>query len=271
MSVNSLSSQQAELPVSPKKSSSYRWWRVLALPAWVFVCFMLAQMVVVLIITILRELGVAFTAVNTSVLETVAAALIYLLCFALIVSVPWLVKRYRTSRADIGLTRLPTWMDIGLAPAGFVIYLLASGMCMYIVAQLVPGFNASEVQDIGFQNLSKQYEYILAFITLVILAPVAEEAIFRGYLYGKLRKSAPLWVAILTTSLLFGLLHMKWDGGLLAGINVGLDVFVLSIIMCGLREATGSIWAGILLHMMKNGLAFYLLFINTSLLSTIGG
>ena len=270
MSANSLNKQQAEQP-AVKKSPSYRWWRAVALPAWVFLCFMLAQMLVLVIITVLRELGVAFTTVNTSVLETVAAATIYLLCFGLIVSVPWFVKRYRTSRADVGLTRLPTWMDIGLAPAGFVIYLLASGVSMYIVAQLVPGFNAAEPQDVGFQDLSRQYEYILAFITLVIIAPVAEEAIFRGYLYGKLRKAVPLWVAIITTSLLFGLLHMKWDGGLLAGINVGLDVFVLSIIMCGLREVTGSIWAGILLHMMKNGLAFYLLFINTALLSTIGG
>jgi membrane protease YdiL (CAAX protease family) len=64
---------------------------------------------------------------------------------------------------------------------------------------------------------------------------------------------------------------MKWDGGLLEGVNVALDVFILSIVMCGLREMTGSIWAGVVLHMMKNGLAFYLLFINTALLSTMGG
>jgi uncharacterized protein len=270
MSANSLNNQPNEAPVF-KQAPAYRWLRVLALPAWVFTCFMLAQVVVLVIVTILRELGVAFSGVNTSVLETVAAATIYLLCFALIVCVPWFVKRYRTTRADVGLTRLPTWMDIGLAPAGFIIYLLASGLCMIIVAQLVPGFNASEPQDIGFQDLSKQYEFILAFLTLVIIAPIAEEAIFRGYLYGKLRRSVPIWAAIVATSVLFGLLHMKWDGGLVAGINVGLDVFVLSIIMCGLREVTGSIWAGVLLHMMKNGLAFYLLFINTSLLSTIGG
>jgi len=41
--------------------------------------------------------------------------------------------------------------------------------------------------------------------------------------------------------------------------------------MIALREVTGSIWAGTLLHMLKNGIAFYFLFVNPTLLNTIGG
>lgn len=256
----------------PKKAVSQRhWWLAIALPMWVLASFLFAQLLVVAIITGLRGIGVVFTGVNTSVLETIAAAIIYLVCFGVIVSAPWMLRRLRTTRQDVGLTRLPSWTDLGLAPVAFIVYLILSGVVMYVVAQLVTGFNASEAQEVGFQDLNHTYEYVLAFITLVIIAPVAEEAIFRGYLYGKLRKTVPVWVAVGITSLLFGLLHMKWDGGFLSGANVGLDVFVLSIVMCSLREVTGGIWAGIALHMMKNGLAFYLLFINTALLSTMGG
>jgi len=150
-----------------------------------------------------------------------------------------------------------------LAPAGFIIYLLCSGVVMYAVTQWVPGFNATQQQDVGFSNLAKQYELLLAFVALVIIAPVAEETLFRGYLYGKLRKSVPIWVAMLVTSALFGALHGQW--------NVGIDVFVLSLVMCTLREITGSIWAGILVHMIKNGLAFFILFIYPLLSHTIGG
>jgi membrane protease YdiL (CAAX protease family) len=271
MSENSSSNQEAVAQPLVNRYRTNRWWLLIALPAWVFASFMFAQIFIVALIRGLRTLGIDFSALNTSVLETIAAACVYLLAFGIIVSLPWAIKRYRTSRADVGLTRLPSWVDAGLAPAGFVVYLLGSGLVMYILSQFVEGFNAAEPQEIGFQDLSRQYEYILAFVTLVVIAPVAEEAIFRGYLYGKLRKSAPMWLAALATSLLFGLLHMKFDGGLLAGINVGVDVFILSIVMCSLREVTGSIWAGVLLHMLKNGLAFYLLFINTALLSTIGG
>ena len=94
---------------------------------------------------------------------------------------------------------------------------------------------------------------MLAFITLVVIAPVAEEVLFRGYLYGKLKKYVPVWAAILITSALFGLIHGTW--------NVAVDTFALSIILCLLRESTGGIWASILLHMIKNGIAFYFLFI----------
>jgi len=33
------------------------------------------------------------------------------------------------------------------------------------------------------------------------------------------------------------------------------------LVLCTLRIVTGSIWAGVLLHMIKNGLAFYVLFV----------
>ncbi len=265
------SSNSAVTPPPFKQPRRYRWWMLIALPAWVFICFMAASLIVGLLAGALRQFGVSFVNIDETVFQTAAAAVVYLVCFALIVGVPWLLKRYRTTRQDIGLTRLPSWMDIGLAPVAFIVYLIASGGFLYLIQQLAPGFNATEPQEIGFENLTYRYEYLLAFLTLVIVAPFAEEAIFRGYLYGKLRKSTPIWVAVLVTSLLFGALHMQWDGNILMGLNVGLDVFVLSLVMCGLREATGSIWAGVLLHMMKNGLAFYLLFINPALLSTIGG
>ena len=268
MSVNSLNNNIVA-PVNKKRLR--RTWLIVALPAWVAASFLGAQLLVSLLIIILRQAGVQFSALNTSILETVLAASVYVLTLAIVVMVPWWVRRHATSREDVGLTRLPSWMDIGLAPAGFVVYLLASGIVMYLVTTFVPGFNGTEVQEVGFDDLTNRFEYLLAFFTLVIVAPIAEEAIFRGYLYGKLRKRAPLWVGMLVVSILFAALHMNWSDGTLKGLNVAVDVFVLSLVMCSLREVTGSIWAGILLHMMKNGLAFYLLFINPQLLHTIGG
>lgn len=268
MSVNSLNNN----PVAPRDKKRLRHiWLIVALPAWVAISFVGAQLLVSALVMVLHQAGVQFSAVNTSILETVLAASVYVLTLAIVILVPWWVRRHTTTRQDVGLARLPSWMDIGMAPAGFVVYLLASAIVMYLVTRFVPGFNGTEVQEVGFDNLTNHYEYLLAFFTLVVVAPVAEETIFRGYLYGKLRKRAPLWVGVLITSLLFAALHMNWSDGTLKGLNVAVDVFVLSLVMCSLREVTGSIWAGILLHMMKNGLAFYLLFINPQLLHTIGG
>jgi membrane protease YdiL (CAAX protease family) len=150
-----------------------------------------------------------------------------------------------------------------LAPAGAIIYLLLSALLITLAGIVFPQIDLQQAQEIGFRNLADYSQYLLAFLTLVVVAPLAEEILFRGYLYGKLRKHAPLWLAMLVTSGLFGLAHGQW--------NVAIDTFALSAVMCSLREVTGSIWAGVLLHMLKNGLAFYLLFINPSLLNTIGG
>lgn len=234
---------------------------VIGLLAWVLTGFILASAVVALIVWVMAELGVSLEGLSSTVGNTVLAAVVYTLSLLIVVGVPWLIKKSITTKEEIGLTRLPSWMDILMAPAGFVVYFIVSAILTYTATQLVPGFDTSQVQQTGFENISQRYEYLLAFATLVVLAPIAEEILFRGYLYGKLRKYVPVWIAILATSALFGFVHGQW--------NVGLDVFALSIILCTLREVTGNIWAGILLHMFKNGIAFYFLFINTSLLDTM--
>lgn len=166
----------------------------------------------------------------------------------------------RIGRDEIGLKGLPTWTDLGLAPIGFFAYLLLSGVLVSIFS-LFPWFDVSQAQDVGFSVFISGFDRALAFITLVIVAPIAEEIIFRGWLYGKMRNEflakfserSSMIASIILVSLLFGALHMQW--------NVGVNVFAMSIIMCILREITGTIYSGIILHMIKNGVAFYLLYV----------
>jgi membrane protease YdiL (CAAX protease family) len=251
------------LPNFYDKLAPQRWWLAIGPLLWVVFGFGISYFVVRAIVQAAIAIGVPLDGINPSVFSAVTAAGIYSTALLIVIGVPWWLKKRPTTKADIGLARLPTWLDLGLAPAGFVVYLLLSAIVMYGATQLIPGFNANETQDVGFAQLTRYFEYLLAFITLVIIAPIAEEVLFRGYLYGKLRKLVPVWLAIVLVSVLFAAIHGRW--------NVAIDVFVLSVVMCSLREMTGSIWTGIILHMMKNGLAFYLVFINPAILHTIGG
>ncbi len=168
--------------------------------------------------------------------------------------------QWKSLAKELGLTNLPTWTDIGLAPIGYIVYVLLA-LAFESLFGLFPWFNANETQDVGFSYFTSKPELIFAFFALVVVAPIAEEIIFRGYLYGKLReKTATITssktstiISILLVSLLFGVAHGQW--------NVGVNVFALSIILCMLREITGTIHAGILLHMLKNGIAFYLVYV----------
>lgn len=234
----------------------------IVLPAWVLASFVLVQVVLYLVTLGLHAVGVSFQGANENVLNAVFGGIVYVLTIAMVIGLPWLIKKYKTSREDVGLSRLPSWLDILLAPVGFIIYLIVSAIFILIASQL-SFINLDQVQDTGFSQLGQGYEYLVAFMMLVVLAPVAEEILFRGFLFGKLRKHVPIWVAILITSLLFAFVH--------GAVNVGIDVFALSIVLCLLRLVSGTIWPSILLHMLKNAIAFYLLFINPTLLTTLGG
>ncbi|MAU34071.1 hypothetical protein CL689_00615 [Candidatus Saccharibacteria bacterium] len=247
------SSSTADVPAS-RQSLMMRLLLTIGLPIWVFVGFVSAQLAVSLVLRYPNSFGVDWATLGEATYTTVFGGVSYVLALLVIVGLPWLVFRFRTTKSDVGLQRWPAWSDIGIAPAGFLVYLVLTGVLIALAQQYLTFIDWNEAQDVGYSQVGTQFEVILAFLMLVIVAPIAEEIIFRGYLLGKLRKYAPTWLAILVTSILFGAVHGQ--------LNVGIDTFALSIVMCLAVVLTKSLWPAILIHMMKNGLAFYFLFIN---------
>jgi len=248
---------------APKKTPQKQGWKtfftILTLCVWVFVSVVAAQLAVGFVMSLI--LGAE--RFSQPVWTAIYSALSYSLALALAILVPAkLIKRQKeqVSRTELGLAGLPTWTDIGLAPVGFIVSLiLAAGLVGIFSA--FPWFDAEQAQDVGFSVYMVGFDRVVAFFTLVIVAPIAEEIIFRGWLYGKIREKlggkmperVGIALSILVVSLLFGVVHMQW--------NVGVNVFALSVVLCVLREVTGTIYAGILTHMIKNGVAFYLLYV----------
>ncbi|MDR1032433.1 MAG: CPBP family intramembrane metalloprotease [Candidatus Nomurabacteria bacterium] len=202
---------------------------------------------------------------NDPVFNTVVSAVVSAILLVVVLIIPWKAFKQKLSAKELGVNKWPSWTDILLSPAAFLVYMVGAALLTSVVSALVPGFDVDQVQNIGYtaDNLVQQSDYLLAFAALVVVAPVVEEVIFRGYLYGKLRSRLGIVLSMLLVSVLFGAAHGQW--------NVGVNVFVMSLVMCGLREITGSIWAGVLLHMLKNGIAYYLLFVNTSFLNSVVG
>ena len=66
------------------------------------------------------------------------------------------------------------------------------------------------------------------------------------------KKNIKLGSALFVSSV-FGLVHGQW--------NVALDTFVLSMVMIALYEKTNNLWASVLLHGIKNFIAFMALFV----------
>lgn len=162
-----------------------------------------------------------------------------------------IIKFYKVSLTALGLGRF----ELSMLPQSliaFVFYLILSMVIASVAGQLF-SFDQDQSQEIGFEAPKQSLESVLIFIALVILAPLAEELLFRGFLFFGLRRRLPFWATSVVVSLLFAFVHGQ--------VNVGVDVFALSLVLCYLREKTQSLWPAILLHAFKNGLAYILLFV----------
>ena len=241
--------------VEQKKNSRNRvsWLRTaiwaLGLAAWVGGNLFISQLLIAkLFVLILPEYLLANNVVNG-----IYSVVVYAVCMVLAIGLPWWVLKKKTTRDELGLRGLPTWLDLLLAPVGFVVVMIVAGILTTIMMAILPSVDWQQTQEIGFHGLYDFGEHLLAFICLVIIAPVCEEIVFRGWVYGKLRVRLTAVPAMLIVSALFGIMHGQW--------NVGVTVFAMSLGMCAMRELTGTIWSGVILHMIKNGIAFYALFV----------
>jgi membrane protease YdiL (CAAX protease family) len=174
-------------------------------------------------------------------------------------AVYYFLKRYELGLPAIGLKR-PRWRDLGYGFSAvlpyYVLYLLTVGT----VSHFVTGLNVNQQQNIGFTNVHGSVQLALTFISLVVLPPIAEEIMVRGFLYSSLKKALPVVWAVIGTSAIFAIAHLP-EGGATGPLYIAaLDTFVLSLVLIYLREKTGSLWASITLHAIKNGVAFAALF-----------
>jgi len=84
----------------------------------------------------------------------------------------------------------------------------------------------------------------LAVVVVGLLAPVAEELFFRGYMLTRLRAVWSPGPAILVSAIAFGIIHGEWVHGLLAaGIGVYLGL---------VTERSGSVVPAIVCHAVNN-------------------
>jgi sodium transport system permease protein len=85
-----------------------------------------------------------------------------------------------------------------------------------------------------------------AILALVVLPALCEEIAFRGFILTGLRKRFKPWNAIWLSSGMFALYHMN--------VFQFFPTFILGAILGLLAIRSGSIWPGVLFHLLHNGL-----------------
>lgn len=170
------------------------------------------------------------------------------------------LKLFGTNFKAIGLKK-PKWIDVSYALTGFAAYFVLYVIISIVARKLFPSINFEQRQEIGFTVTKETSQLVLVFLSLVIAPPLAEEILCRGFLYTGLRKKWPIWLATIVTSLMFAVAHLQFGNGAPLLWVAAIDTFILSLALVFLREKTNSLSSPIMLHMLKNGLAFTLLFV----------
>lgn len=124
-------------------------------------------------------------------------------------------------------------------PAMAVALGLAAGACALAAALLYLWF----VRPATPPAVPGHYAWFA--LLAIVMAPLAEEFIFRGLLYGGLRRSYPEWLSVVVSSALFAALHPPAAFPAVFGLGVA----------CALvYRQTGTLLAPILAHALYNGL-----------------
>lgn len=115
--------------------------------------------------------------------------------------------------------------------------------------------NENDVQSLVLYFLKhpgwKERCSLIAMATIV--APIAEEFIFRGYLYGVMRRFLGRIPGIMISSILFAAMHLHLPS--MPGLTV------LAVMLCLLYERTGSLWSNIIVHATFNTISIVMLLI----------
>ena len=85
---------------------------------------------------------------------------------------------------------------------------------------------------------------IVQIVSAILVAPLVEEIIFRGYLYAVLKRYSSSVFAAITTSLLFAVVHNNLPGMM--------PLFILALILTLAYELTGCLWVPMLAHALFN-------------------
>jgi membrane protease YdiL (CAAX protease family) len=160
-------------------------------------------------------------------------------------------ERWLEALRALGFRKTPFWRAAGLVLAGFVLIVVVNlgySMLLEWIQQIRPDLHLQTndefvCQENKFAPISTAAQLLVAFA----IAPICEEIFFRGFVFMGLRSRMTLVGAIFFSSLIFAVAH--------ADATSFPILFVIGLVLAYLRWNTCSIWPGIVLHMLNNGIS----------------
>jgi membrane protease YdiL (CAAX protease family) len=199
-----------------------------------------AFQVLILVALPLADLGLNGTdsTVRTAVESFVQAAMFY--AGGLINLYVLVGLRRRGTLQDLGWRRFQWWWILVAVVAAYATLNIADYL-QQISQHLLPN-------QINQQCITVRHEFghfiVLAIIVVCVMAPLAEETIFRGFVYGWLRRWSPAALAIPISGAIFAAAHQE--------LLLMLPLFAVGCVLALLYQGSKSLWPGAIVHALFN-------------------
>lgn len=136
----------------------------------------------------------------------------------------------------------------------------ASNLIATLTGVLIPSAMDS------YEDLAQNFDLSTASPVLMILAvcivgPIAEELVFRGMIFGKLRRAFSFWPAAIISGIMFGVFHMN--------IMQGVYASVLGVLLAYVYAKTQTIFGSIFFHIVFNASSYITDFVNSGIQSVV--
>jgi membrane protease YdiL (CAAX protease family) len=133
------------------------------------------------------------------------------------------------------------WWWLPVAPIATYVALVSASYLQTFNQSLFPGVSNGQCHEV--QHDYSHY-YVLAIIVVCVIAPISEETIFRGFVYGWLHRWGPAVFAVPLSAAIFSALHQQ--------LVLFLPLFFVGLVLASLYQGSRSIVPGILTHALFN-------------------
>jgi membrane protease YdiL (CAAX protease family) len=161
--------------------------------------------------------------------------------------VAYYLRKYKIGWSAVGWRKFNPWKALLVLVGVFAIFLVGVTVLLALVAALIPSFNANQPQTNDFTGSVIQNHRLIAILALVVIPPIIEETLFRGFIFPAFAKRWGTIVGAVCSSVLFGFAHLQ--------ANVSVYTFFLGLLLCYMYVKLRSVYPGMALHMINNYLA----------------
>ena len=155
----------------------------------------------------------------------------------------WRMRKRKIPLSELGsleIQRKPLFLSIFL----LAVFLLLEEFYFYVLGIEMPE---------SFIEFMLAEPILLGFISVVVVAPIIEEFLFRGFLYSQLRRSFLRdWGAVAVSSLVWTAIHFQYEVGIL------FFLFLFGLFLGYFRIKYNSLLIPVALHALNNLIAFIL-------------